>query len=146
MKTSLTNKYILTASFVMCLSVGGLVMTMRANPTYAQTTEPSTSLPADNTGINVRDRSTLEPTADQASNRMSDVAIMKRIRKDIIADKSLSSYAHNIKIIAKNGMVTLKGPVRSEEEKQNIQIKVVNIIGDSNYVNHLTIKHKKTVH
>ena len=54
-------------------------------------------------------------------------------------DKSLSTYAHNIKIITTDGMVTLKGPVRSEEEKSAIEVKARQIAGDSNVTNNLTV-------
>ncbi len=94
----------------------------------------------DNTKINQRDRSSSEPTADKAKNNSSDVDTMRRIRRAIVADKSLSTYAHNVKIIAENGKVTLKGPVRSEEEKQNIESKAVEIVGAGNVVNELDVK------
>src|SRR5579862_4425932 len=71
--------------------------------------------PADNTKTNQRDRHNSEPTADQQSNNRSDTDITKQVRHAIVADKSLSTYAHNVKIITQNGSVTLKGPVRSEE-------------------------------
>src|ERR1700758_5201907 len=68
---------------------------------------------ADNTKQNQRDRVKSEPTADQAKNNLSDREIMQQIRKAVVGDKSLSTYAHNVKIIAQNGKVSLKGPVRS---------------------------------
>ena len=48
---------------------------------------------------------------------------MQKIRKAVMDDKSLSTYAHNVKIIAQNGKVTLKGPVRSEDEKKMVEQK-----------------------
>ncbi|MHB8108716.1 MAG: BON domain-containing protein [Syntrophorhabdaceae bacterium] len=45
----------------------------------------------------------------------------QNIRRAIVKDKSLSTYAHNVKIITIGGMVTLKGPVRSEEEKRTVE-------------------------
>ena len=65
---------------------------------------------------------------------------MQRIRKAVIADKSLSSYAHNVKIIATDGKVTLKGPVRSEAEKASIEQKAVDVVGAGNVTNEITIK------
>jgi hyperosmotically inducible protein len=53
----------------------------------------------------------------------------------VIADKSLSTYAHNIKIIAQNGMVTLKGPVKSEQEKQAIETKAAEVAGGADKIN-----------
>jgi hyperosmotically inducible protein len=84
-----------------------------------------------------------QPTADQAKNNASDRDIMQNIRKAIVDDSSLSTYAHNIKVIAKHGKVTLKGPVRSEEEKKTIESKAVEVAGAGNVTNDLTIKPEK---
>jgi hyperosmotically inducible protein len=46
-----------------------------------------------------------------------------------VKDKSLSSNAHNVKVIAQNGAVTLKGPVNSEQEKQTVEAKAAQIVG-----------------
>src|SRR5689334_537159 len=72
----------------------------------------------DNTEINKRDRAKGAVTADQQKDNRSDVQITADIRKAVMDDKDLSTYAHNIKIVTRNGKVTLKGPVRSEEEKK----------------------------
>ena len=53
----------------------------------------------------------------------ADRAITQKIRKAIVDDSSLSTYAHNIKIITQDGKVTLRGPVRSEDEKSNVEAK-----------------------
>ena len=65
----------------------------------------------DNTKVNQRDRSSAEPTADQQKMNSSDQKLTASIRKSILDDKTLSTYAHNIKIISQDGTVTLKGPV-----------------------------------
>jgi hyperosmotically inducible periplasmic protein len=80
-------------------------------------------------------------TADQQSDATSDRMLTKKIRQAIIADKSLSTYGHNVKIITKDGAVTLKGPVQSEEEKQSIASKTESIVGSPDKVtNQLTVK------
>lgn len=84
---------------------------------------------ADNTGINKRDQSLKELTADQQGETKQDRDITQKIRRAIIEDKSLSTSAHNVKIITVGGMVTLKGPVRSEEEKRVIEQKAAQIAG-----------------
>jgi hyperosmotically inducible protein len=67
--------------------------------------------------------------------------LTKKIRQSIIADKSLSTYGHNVKIIAKGGMVTLKGPVHSEDEKSSIASKAAEVAGGQDKVtNQLTVK------
>jgi osmotically-inducible protein OsmY len=56
-----------------------------------------------------------------------------------VADKSLSTYAHNIKIVTVNGSVTLNGVVRSEDEKGAIEAKAENIAGKSKVTSKLKI-------
>jgi hyperosmotically inducible periplasmic protein len=105
-------------------------------PVSAQNAAP------DNTKVNKRDRSSAEPTADQAKENQSDRQIMQEIRKAVVGDKSLSMYANNVKIIAQNGKVTLKGPVRTEDEKSTIEAKAVSVAGQGNVTNEITVKGK----
>ena len=100
--------------------------------------------PTDNTKTNTRDRSKTEPTADQAKNNTSDRDTMLKIRKSVMDDKDLSTYAHNVKIIAQNGKVTLKGSVRSEEEKKTVEQKAIEVAGNGNVTDKLTVKPAKT--
>jgi hyperosmotically inducible protein len=79
-------------------------------------------------------------TADNQSNATADRMTTAKIRKAIISDKTLSLYAHNVKIITINGQVTLKGPVKSEEEKQQITSDVTAVISADNLTNQLTVK------
>jgi osmotically-inducible protein OsmY len=95
---------------------------------------------ADNTKVNKRDRSQSEPTADNAKNDTSDRELMRQIRRDVVADKSLSTYAHNVKIVAQGGKVTLKGAVHTDEEKKTIEDLARKHAGDSNVTNEITIK------
>jgi osmotically-inducible protein OsmY len=78
-------------------------------------------------------------TADQQKNNKSDRETTKQIRKAIMDDKSLSTYAHNVKVISQNGTVTVKGPVRSEEEKKSIEDKAAAVAGATNVKNEITI-------
>ena len=111
------------------------------NPTVVSAQDPTK--PADNTKQNKKDRNKNEPTADQAKNNASDRDTMQKIRKSLMDDKSLSTYAHNVKVIAQGGKVTLKGPVRSEEEKRIVEQKATEVAGSGNVVNELTIKPAK---
>jgi len=79
------------------------------------------------------------PTADQQKMNPADRAITQKIRKAIVNDSSLSTYAHNIKIITQDGKVTLRGPVRSEDEKSNVEAKAVGIAGQDNVTDQLEI-------
>ena len=88
----------------------------------------------DNTRENKRDRATGEPTADQQKDNRTDLDITRNIRRSIVEDKSLSTYAHNIKVISQNGTVTLKGPVKSEDEKKAIVAKAISVVGGTDKV------------
>ncbi|MGA2602381.1 MAG: BON domain-containing protein [Bryobacteraceae bacterium] len=102
----------------------------------------SASVPADNTKVNQRDQNTNEPTADQQPNNRSDRDLTQQIRKAIMSDKHLSTYAHNVKIISQNGQVTLKGPVRSNEEKRAVEAKATEIAGENKVTSELAVKPK----
>jgi hyperosmotically inducible periplasmic protein len=83
------------------------------------------------------------PTADDQKMNASDRDIAKRIRASITSDKSLSTYGHNVKVISQNGHVTLKGPVRSDDEKANIGAKAAAVIGENNVDNQLEVAPKQ---
>jgi hyperosmotically inducible protein len=101
---------------------------------------PQEQQPApDNTKTNQGDASKNAKTADQQKMNPADRETTKKIRSALMDDKSLSTYAHNIKIITTDGMVTLKGPVRSEDEKSAIEAKARQIAGDSNVTDNLTV-------
>ena len=104
--------------------------------------QPADTQP-DNTKINQRDRNSNEATADQQKANRSDRDITQQVRKAIIADKSLSTYAHNIKIVTVNGSVTLNGVVRSEDEKGAVEMKATNIAGKNNVTNYLKVAPSK---
>jgi len=105
--------------------------------------EPGGTKP-DNTKVNQGDRNPGQVTADQQKENATDRELSARVRQSIVADKSLSSYAHNIKIISQNGTVTLKGPVKSEAEKQTVIAKAVAITGSANKVHdQISISGKK---
>jgi hyperosmotically inducible protein len=92
--------------------------------------------PPDNTKQN---KDQTDPTADQQKMNPADRAITQKIRKAIHEDSTLSTYAHNIKIITQDGKVTLRGPVRSADEKSNIEAKAVVVAGQGNVTNQLEI-------
>ena len=98
----------------------------------------------DNTKVNQQDRAMAQRTADQAKEDTADRDIMQRIRKAIIADKSLSTYGHNVKVISAHGKVTLKGPVHTEAERSNIEAKATDLVGSGNVVNQISVKGDKT--
>ena len=99
---------------------------------------------ADNTSLNKRDTAPQARTADQQAETDQDRKLTQQIRRAIVTDKSLSTYAHNVKIVAVGGKVTLKGPVRSEEEKRTIEAKAAQIAGPENVKNEIGIAPKTT--
>jgi len=126
----LRPKWIATAAFAGFLACNGA-------PWLAAQDKPPAP---DNTQVNKRDRSKTAPTADQAKNTTNDREIMQKIRKAVVDDKSLSTYAHNVKIISQHGKVTLKGPVRSEEEKSTIEKIATDVAGAGNVDDQITVK------
>jgi hyperosmotically inducible periplasmic protein len=122
--------------------MAGLCVNSAANSAWAQN-----SPQPDNTKVNKQDKAPGAVTADQQKDNRSDRQLTQQIRKAVTADKSLSTYAHNVKIISDGGMVTLKGPVRSEEEKQAIEAKAVEVAGQGKVTNEIHIvagkKHNK---
>src|SRR4029453_17034337 len=84
---------------------------------------------ADNTARNERDRNTAAQTSgDQAENE-ADREISASIRRAVVKDDSLSMNAHNVKIITSNGVVTLRGPVKSETERAAVEAKAKQVAG-----------------
>jgi osmotically-inducible protein OsmY len=116
------------ALVMVCVSLSGLSVVQAQQP------------PApDNSKVNTRDRKPSAVTADQQKDNKSDLEITKQIRKALMADKSLSTYAHNVKIVTRDGKVTLKGPVRSEDEKQIIEAKAADVAGATNITNQVSV-------
>ena len=108
----------------------------------ARAQEPNSQAPpaVDNTKTNQRDRGVNKPTADQQKDNRSDRDITQQIRQAIMKDKSLSTYAHNVKVITQHGQVTLKGPVRSEDEKKAIEAKAAEVAGENKVSSELNVK------
>ena len=117
----------------------GLLLSFWMGPVYAQATDDKTK--PDNTSVNKRDQNPGEATADQQKMNAADRALTAKIRKAVIADKNLSTYAHNVKIISQNGTVTLKGPVQSDDEVKSIMAKATEGAGSPDkVVNQMSVK------
>jgi hyperosmotically inducible periplasmic protein len=133
-------KPVLKKAFQMSVLV--CLLTLASAFANAQDSSPQQPAP-DNTKTNQRDKNKAEPTADQQKENQSDRELTQQIRRAIVQDKSLSSYAHNVKIISEDGMVTLKGPVRSEEEKTVVEAKASEIAGKDKVTSQLEVKPKQ---
>jgi hyperosmotically inducible protein len=116
-----------------------LLVALAAAQATAQTT--STTPAADNTQSNAPPvNSAMKASiADGQTNLASDLKITQRIRKSVIADKNLSTYAHNVKIVSVNGAVTLNGVVKSDREKSVVLMKAQAIVGKDRVTNDLTV-------
>jgi hyperosmotically inducible protein len=124
----------------MLLSLGSLVFCTSLVATPHPRIQDAQQPAPDNTKTN-KDQSA--PTADDQKMNASDREITQKIRKSIHQDNSLSTYAHNIKIISQDGKVTLRGPVRSEDDKKSLQAKAVAVAGEGNVTNLLEIAPSK---
>lgn len=93
----------------------------------------------DNSRVNEKDRESSEITSDQQSFNKKDSEITRRIRQALMKDESLSTYAHNIKIITINRRVTLKGPVRSAAEENAVLKYARSVAGESRVINEIAI-------
>lgn len=101
---------------------------------------PSTTKDADNTARNERDRNANAVTPGDQSNSPEDIDTTKRIRQAIIANKSLSTNAHNVKIITAGGHVTLRGPVQNEAEKRTVEALAASVATAANVESQLEVK------
>jgi hyperosmotically inducible periplasmic protein len=97
------------------------------------------AVPADNSGRNERDRNDATKTAGDQSESEADRTISQNIRKAVTSDDSVSTNGKNVKIITVDGVVTLRGPVKSEAEKTNIAAKAQQIAGVKNVENQLEV-------
>lgn len=117
------------------------------NAAHCQSTDVNARVtsgtPADNTKTNQQDRKAMHASADDQKNDTSDLTITREIRRSVMADKTLSTYAHNAKIVAVNGIVTLNGVVRTEAEKTNLTEKAAQVVGPEHVVNDLKVKEAK---
>lgn len=110
------------------VTLSALALLCGCNPagTNAPTSTPSTTSPAnstpaaDNTGVNARDRDSAAKTPIDQNENKADIDVTANIRKRVV-DTKMSVNAQNVKIITQDGKVTLRGPVKSAEEKQQIE-------------------------
>jgi hyperosmotically inducible periplasmic protein len=112
--------------------LGGLGILIPSTAVFAQA--------PDNSKTNQQERGSA--TADQQAENPGDRDLSRRIRKSIMDDKNLSTYAHNVKVIVRGGAVMLKGPVRTDDEKTAIEAKAVEIAGAANVKSEITVKSK----
>lgn len=114
---------------------GGVYRAYKVEPYF--TTDATAEV--DNSRQNVRDRDRRALTPLDQGNSKADVTTTAQIRKEIIADKSMTVNARNVKIITKDGQVTLRGPVNTAEEKRRIAEIASRIASSENVNNQLEV-------
>lgn len=133
---------------LMAVTLSGAVafgLSAPANSADKDTKADTTAVKPDNTKMNKEAGGQKhDMTADQQSEHKTDRKITQEIRRTITKDKSLSTYAKNVKIITKGGMVTLKGPVRSQDEVGKIEQAAASVVGKDKVTNELTVAKKET--
>ena len=124
----LVGIFLLTLMLVSCESQTGRVE------------KPSRATDADNTARNERDRNPATQVPTDQGESQADREISANVRKAVTADDSLSINAQNIKIVTSNGTVTLRGPVKSTQEKAAIETKAKQVAGVTRVDNLLEIE------
>jgi hyperosmotically inducible protein len=131
-----------TQALTAAVAAGLLIIAAQSALSQSSTAPSTGTVPADNTKANKLDPSNTAATADAQKDNAGDRTITQQIRKSLVTDKSLSTYAHNVKIVSVNGTVTLNGVVRSEDEKSAIEAKAVSVAGQGHVVNDLKVAPK----
>lgn len=119
-----------------------LLCTSAANAQQMATSASTDATPAaTNTGINQRDRHGATKTPTDQPNDKADIKMAAAVRRAIVKDKSLSMKAHNVKLVAANGVVTLRGPVTNAAEKARVARLAAAVAGVTQVDNQLDVKH-----
>ena len=129
----------LYASLLMVYSSQG----QQATPIPHDPATASDATDADNTKRNSSEQNKNTDTAEKQSNSKDDLALTQKVRQAVMKDGSLSMNAKNVKIIAQDGKVTLKGPVDSQQEKDTIGTEAGEIAGKDKVDNQLEVKAEK---
>ena len=137
--SSRTSRWFLFSGASLLLGVSLL-----AAPLPGQSQDNTQQPAPDNSKTNKRDRDKVSPTADQQKMNPTDRELTRKIRSALHQEKSLSTYAHNVKIVTQDGRVTLRGPVRSDEEKAAIESKATEVAGSGNVTNELEVAPPKS--
>jgi hyperosmotically inducible protein len=146
----LRSTFILLSYCGLSYAVSATALGQGAAPSTTRTPSETTSgnaefdtnaVDVDNTKRNKKVTKNAEPTAQDQGNSQADIDLAAKVRRAIVNDESLSVNAHNVKIIAANGQVVLKGPVKSESERTRLMQIANEIVGTNNVKNELEVSH-----
>lgn len=124
---------------VAAMAISALPVLAQNSTSPAASSSTSSAANADNTKVNKRDRSDAKTAFDQPNDK-ADIKVAAAVRKAIVGDDSLSTSARNIKLIAAKGVVTLRGPVKSTDEKATVESLARKVDGVKSVDNQLDIK------
>lgn len=116
------------------------LLSQAAQTPPAEPTAAATGQDVDNSRLNQRDRDNATLTAGDQANDKSDIKVAADVRRAIVKDKSLSTSAHNVKLIARAGVVTLRGPVKDAGEKAKVEQIAGGVAGVKQVKNDLDVK------
>ena len=133
MRSSTRASWLAIPALLIGVSAIGQTNSVQRSPAATDAVAP------DNSKNNRLDTSNRATTSDDQKNDATDLDLVKRIRQSVMADKDLSTYGHNVKIVAVNGTVTLNGVVRNADEKTRIGEKAVAIAGKTHVVDALKV-------
>jgi hyperosmotically inducible periplasmic protein len=136
MTKSAISSFLSTPLLVFGIEVA-IAQTGPSDPSAANSMDRA--VPTDNTESNRQDPTNRDQTADKQLNNSTDLDFTRRIRRDVTADKNLSIYGHNVKIVSANGTVTLNGVVRTDAEKAEIGMKAASVVGKDHVVNEIKV-------
>jgi len=123
--------------FSASLLAGALIVPLGSSLAFAQTAPDKAA--ADNSAQNQRDRDHQTLTPIDQSNKPADLETTRNIRQALVKDDQLSTEAKNVKIITIDGAVTLRGPVKTDQEKAAIMAKAAQVAGNTNIHNELQV-------
>jgi hyperosmotically inducible protein len=130
-----TTAWLLLAS-LLCLMTACSTESNKSTETIA----PPASTDADNTARNADTGALSQTTPGDQGENEADLKISAAIRKAVVDDNALSVNAHNVKIVTAGGVVTLRGPVKTEQERTAIESKAKQVAGVARVDNLLEVE------
>ena len=115
---------------------------MASAASAAESTTEAVPAP-DNSAINARDTKDGPLTPENQSEKATDRELTRKIRQALVSEDGLSIIAKNVKIITVDGVVTLRGPVNTSREREQIVARALSVAGNGNVNNLLEVKAEK---
>ena len=110
------HRFLVIAAAALPLAAAGVY----ADDVHGAGDSPPAAHDADNTARNARDSKGNTLTPFDQGESAADREISAAIRKALVDNDQLSMNAHNVKIITRNGQVTLRGPVKTAAERTTV--------------------------